>query len=101
MSTVSIFWSLHPHYAPYKVPLTVFAYEASCTTSLFGNITPSRPHLLERNTRTQHLELAALLFANSSLNVFDVPPFFAKKDCETEPPAYNPYLKRLEGLNIC
>ena len=80
--------------------MAVFAYEASCTTSLFGNFTPSRPHLLERNTRPQHFELAALLFANSSLNVFDVPQFFANKDCETEPPAYNPYLQRFEGLTF-
>ena len=47
--------------------VAVFAYEASYTTSLFGRITPSRPHLTGRKTRPQHRELPASLFANSSL----------------------------------
>ena len=41
-----------------------FAYVASYTTSLCGNITPSRPHLLERKTRPKNREACSTLFSS-------------------------------------
>ena len=56
-------WSSTRH-SPFK-HVAVFAFVAWYTTSQFGNITPSPPHLLERKTRPQHREIRTLLFANS------------------------------------
>ena len=59
----------------------------------------SRIHRCPQNrtsdARPQHRELNALLFTNS----VSVHSYF--KGCETGPPAYSPYPRRLESLTIC
>ena len=62
--------------------------------TIFFDVT-SRIHRCPQNrmsdARPQHRELHALLF--------NVPQLF--KGCETGPPAYSPYPRRLESLTIC
>ena len=69
----------------------------SFTQKPFKLILPSRPHA--GKVRPQYRELCALLFSNS---VWDLkrPTELMSQGCETGPPAYGPYPRRLERLAI-
>ena len=51
--------------------------------------------------RPQHRELRALLLATSVWVLLRPTGLLTFKDCETGPPAYRPYSRRLESLTIC
>ena len=61
---------------------------------------PSQVFFTWVKTRPQHWELCALLLTNS-VWVLQRPTIIYNKGCETGPPAYSPYPRRLEGLTIC
>ena len=88
-----------------KVPfwlVAVFVYVTSYTTSLFGNIMPSRPHFAREkdNHNTGN-------FTPYSLGIvcgfFNVPHWNFKhgRYCETGPTVYSPYQRILESLTLC
>ena len=54
-----------------------------------------------RKTRPQHRELHALLFTTSVRVLLRPTGLWTLKGCETGPPAYRPYPRRLESLTIC
>ena len=51
--------------------------------------------------RPDHRELRAQYSLRIVCGFFNVPQLFANKGCETGPPAYSPYPRRLERLTIC
>ena len=51
--------------------------------------------------RPQHQELHVLLFATSVRVLLRPTGLWTLKGCETGPPAYRPYPRRLESLTIC
>ena len=54
-----------------------------------------------RKTRPQHREVHALLFTTSVRVLLRPTGLWTLKGCETGPPAYRPYPRRLESLTIC
>ena len=51
--------------------------------------------------RPQHRELRPLLFSNSGGSLTSHRVIYMNKVCETGPPVYRPYPRRLESLIIC
>ena len=51
--------------------------------------------------RPQHRELRPLLFSNSVWVLQRPTELYVSKVCETGPPVYRPYPRRLESLIIC
>ena len=61
---------------------------------------PSQPRYTTED-RPQHRELRALLLATSVWVLLRPTGLSTLKGCETGPPAYRPYPRRLESLTIC
>ena len=61
---------------------------------------PSQPWYTTED-RPQHRELRALLLATSVWVLLRPTGLWTLKGCETGPPAYRPYPRRLESLTIC
>ena len=84
-----------------KVPfwlVAVFAYVASYTTSLFRNITPSRPHFA-RGKESHNTGNFTPYSLRTVCGFFNVPRWNFKlgRYCETGPTVYSPYPRRLIG----
>ena len=96
---------LHLHHpALGKVPfwlVAVFPYVASYTTSLFRNITPSRPHFA-REKDSHNTENFTPYSFWMVCGCFKVPHwnFKHRRYCETGPTVYVSYPRRLESLTI-
>ena len=77
-------------------------YLASPAVSFWQGYRNSVSQLLRRpvRARPQHRELRALLFTNS-VGLLQRPTVIYNKGCETGPPVYSPYPRRLESMTIC
>ena len=89
---------LHLHHlALGKVPfwlVAVFAYVVSYTTSLFRNITPRRPHLLEKEGQPRqpinYSFADAITKATLSPQLFLRPWVLVRPESNSRPPAWQP-----------
>ena len=76
--------------------------EGRSTNRTRGPMRGAPPYPIQtRKTRPQHRELHALLFATSVRVLLRPTGLWTLKGCETGPPAYRPYPRRLESLTIC
>ena len=71
---------------------------------MYGPTEPSQPMMnddVSDEDRPQQQELRPLLFSNSVWVLLCPTELYVDKVCETGPPVYCPYLRRLQSLIIC